>query len=139
MRNRGVLNLFAFVAVVLVMTCCSPVYSPYVYDRTAEIKTETLSIIGKAKEPYDKHKSKVDELQSDIASLQMQEKLRKRNKIKQKQWEMQTDTAGYLLYGVLSKWKKDTVLNETFISLQKKLIGEAFDLMQETEKEYFNK
>ena len=143
MRNRGALNLFASIAVILVLTCCAlgltccaPVYSPYVYDRTAELKTESVGLISKAGEPYGKYSAKIEDLKNDISSLQMQEQLRKRNKIKQKQWSLQTDTAGYLLFGVLSKWQKDSTLSETFISLQKKLIGESFDLIQETEKQY---
>ena len=42
---------------------------------------------------------------------------------------------GFLLNGSLEKWKNDTVMSETFIDLQRKLIGEAFDLIQETEKQ----
>jgi hypothetical protein len=117
------------------MAACTPVYSPYVYDQTAELKTQSMSLLDKANEPYDKQLKKIQQLQDELESIRMQETMRKRNSLKVKQWNAMLDTTGYLLNGTLTKWQRDTVLTETFLSLQRKLVGEAFELMQETEKQ----
>lgn len=114
---------------------CAPTYSPYVFDQTASLKTQTLSLMNKATEPYSKHDKKVEELKADFESLWKQEQLRKNNQTKVKQWKLMLDDEGHLLYGYLHKWQQDTILNEPFIMLGSKLIGESFDLLQETEKE----
>ena len=122
----------------VVLVSCSAVYSPYIYDRTAELKTETMTLMNKGTEPFGKYASKINQLKVDLESVRQQEQLRRHNSVKQKQWALQFDSTGYLLYGFLNKWKQDTVLSETFVSLQRKLVGEAFDLIQETEKDRSN-
>lgn len=118
----------------LVLFSCAPVYSPYIYDKTAELKTQSLSILSKANEPFSKLEPKVLLLKADLESVYQQEKMRKHNKVKIQQWDLLLNTKGFLLYGSLEKWQKDTVMNERFVELQRKLVGEAFDLMLETEK-----
>jgi len=123
----------------LFLMSCSPVYSPYIFDQTAELKSQSLIILSKANEPYSKYETKIDLLQNDLASIVQQEKMRKHNKTKVKQWTILLAPDGYLLSGTMEKWKKDTIMSETFIDLQRKLVGEAFDLIQETEKQRLSK
>ncbi|OPZ97600.1 MAG: hypothetical protein BWY72_01169 [Bacteroidetes bacterium ADurb.Bin416] len=35
----------------------------------------------------------------------------------------------------MHRWQTDTLLSATFISLESRLVGEAFDLIQATEKQ----
>jgi len=126
------------VCISLLMSC-SPTYSPYLYDQTAELKAQSLSVLSNANEPYSKYETRVDLLVGDLESVFQQEKMRKYNKVKIKQWDLLLAPDGYLLNGCLEKWEKDTVMSEEFINLQRKLIGEAFDLIQETEKQRISK
>jgi len=119
----------------ILLTACSPVYSPYIFDRTAELKTQSINLLDKASEPYDKQSAKIRLLQDELESIRLQEEMRKHNKLKVKEWHAMLDSTGYLLNGTFAKWQRDTVLTETFLKLQRKLVGEAFDLMQETEKQ----
>jgi len=118
----------------LLLVACNPVYSPYIYDQTADLKTQVLTLLSKGTEPYAKYQPKVELLKNDLESIRQQEQMRKRNDLKIKQWNVVLDSTGYLLYGTLAKWQRDTIMTETFINLQRKLVGEAFDLLQETEK-----
>jgi len=133
MKRKTLVSGFVFCLLFLVS--CAPVYSPYIFDQTAELKKQTLSILDKATEPYSKYETKVDVLKSDLASMVQQERMRKRNKLKVKQWDLLLDPQGNLLNGSLEKWRKDTVMSETFIVLQRNLVEEAFNLIQEVEKQ----
>ena len=133
MKNKPILQ--GLLIGLMFLMSCSPVYSPYIFDQTAELKSQALTILSKADEPYTKYETKIDLLQNDLASIVQQEKMRKHNKTKVKQWAIMLAPDGFLLNGSLEKWKNDTVMSETFIDLQRKLIGEAFDLIQETEKQ----
>ena len=133
MKRKTLVSGFVFCLLFLVS--CAPVYSPYIFDQTAELKKQTLSILDKATEPYSKYETKVDVLKSDLVSMVQQERMRKRNKLKVKQWDLLLDPQGNLLNGSLEKWRKDTVMSETFIVLQRNLVEEAFNLIQEVEKQ----
>lgn len=130
MRNRFLIFLSAFL-----FTACTATYSPYLYERTSELKTNSLSIMDKAGEPYSKYESKIAALKSEFESVDRQEKLRKRNNTKIKQWDLMLDPQGHLLYGYFNKWQNDTILSETFIRLEKGLIEESFETIQATEKD----
>jgi hypothetical protein len=91
--------------------------------------------MNKATAPYSKHEKAVDQLKSDLESVLQQEKMRKYNQVKVKQWNLLLAPDGYLLNGTFGKWQRDTTMSENFVGLQCKLIGEAFDLIQETEKQ----
>lgn len=136
--NYSIRNLCLFLVSVFVFVACAPTYSPYIYDQTGEMKKQAIALMDKAESPYSKYSEKVELLMSDIESLSTQDKLRKNNKIKIKQWELLKDPEGHLLYGFFNKWQKDTTLNETFIDLERKLVSESFDLMRETEKQRLN-
>lgn len=133
MKNK--IRIQSVIFCLLFLVSCAPVYSPYIFDQTAELKKQTLSIMDKATEPYSKYETKVDVLKSDLVSLFQQEKMRKRNGVKVKQWNLLLDPQGNLLNGSLEKWRKDTVMSETFIVLQRNLVEEAFNLIQEVEKQ----
>jgi len=133
MNNKKL--IYCLIFCLLFLVSCAPVYSPYIFDQTAELKKQTLSILEKATEPYSKYETKVDVLKSDLASLVQQEKMRKHNSVKVKQWTLLLDPQGNLLNGSLEKWRKDTIMSETFIVLQRNLVEEAFNLMQEVEKQ----
>lgn len=119
----------------MLLISCSPHYSPYAHDRTAELKTKSLSLMNKADEPFSKHAEKVYGLKFDLQALNEHEQLRKRNGLKQKQWKLLLDPNGHLLYGFFAKWEQDTILHEPFIGLERKLVGEAFDYMLDLEKQ----
>jgi len=137
MKNKPIIQGLVFG--LLILMSCSPVYSPYIFDQTADLKSQSLIILSKANEPYSKYETKIDLLQNDMASIVQQEKMRKHNKTKVKQWTLLMAPKGFLLNGTLEKWKKDTIMSETFIDLQRKLVGEAFDLLQESEKQRLSK
>lgn len=126
--------ILAILTILVIAAACSPKYSAYVYDRTADIKKQAIALCGKSEEPYDKYAEKVAALKIEAEALYKQEQLRKHNKTKQKQWALMLDPEGHLLYGYLEKWHQDTVLNDTFIDLSKRVLTESFELLQETEK-----
>lgn len=127
-------NLFILIVCLLVLTSCAPTYSPYLYDQTSELKTQSLLLMDKATEPFSKYETKINLLKSDLESVSRQEQLRKSNQAKIKQWNLLLNPQGHLLYGFLHKWQQDTILSETFVNLERKLVGESFELLRETEK-----
>lgn len=127
-------NLFILLVCLLVLTSCAPTYSPYLYDQTSELKTQSLLLMDKATEPFSKYETKINLLKSDLESVSRQEQLRKSNQAKIKQWNLLLNPQGHLLYGFLHKWQQDTILSETFVNLERKLVGESFELLRETEK-----
>lgn len=129
------LPLYPLFLLFFLLTACAPLYSPYVYDQTASLKTEALALMRKADEPYTRHAVKAERLMNDLLSLEQQEVLRKRNNDKVKQWQLLINDRGHLLGGFMSRWQSDTTLNATFINLESRLVGEAFDLIQATEKQ----
>jgi hypothetical protein len=133
--SMSITRRYLVIVCLLLLTACAPVYSPYVYDQTASLKTEALALMRKAEEPYAKHAVKAERLMNDLLSLEQQEVLRKRNNAKVKQWQLLINDRGHLLGGFIHRWQTDTTLTETFISLESRLVGEAFDLIQSTEKQ----
>ncbi|MFA7043607.1 MAG: hypothetical protein WC186_04620 [Bacteroidales bacterium] len=133
MKNKSIIH-FLVIAFFLLVSC-APVYSPYIYDQTADLKTRSLTIMNKATDLYSKHEKAVDQLKSDLEFILQQEKMRKYNQVKVKQWNLLLAPDGYLLNGTFGKWQRDTTMSEAFVDLQRKLISEAFDLIQETEKQ----
>lgn len=127
-------NLFILLVCLFVLTSCAPTYSPYLYDQTSELKTQSLLLMDKATEPFSKYETKINLLKSDLESVSRQEQLRKSNQAKIKQWNLLLNPQGHLLYGFLHKWQQDTILSETFVNLERKLVGESFELLRETEK-----
>jgi len=132
-KNKSIIH-FLVIAFFLLVSC-APVYSPYIYDQTADLKTRSLTIMNKATDLYSKHEKAVDQLKSDLEFILQQEKMRKYNQVKVKQWNLLLAPDGYLLNGTFGKWQRDTTMSEAFVDLQRKLISEAFDLIQETEKQ----
>jgi len=132
-KNKSIIH-FLVIAFSLLVSC-APVYSPYIYDQTADLKTRSLTIMNKATDLYSKHEKAVDQLKSDLEFILQQEKMRKYNQVKVKQWNLLLAPDGYLLNGTFGKWQRDTTMSEAFVDLQRKLISEAFDLIQETEKQ----
>ena len=45
MKNKAILSGFVFCLFFLMS--CAPVYSPYIYDQTAELKMQSLAILNK--------------------------------------------------------------------------------------------
>lgn len=128
-------HIFFVIIAVFIFVSCAPSYSPYIYNRTRELKSQATYLMKDALKPYLKYSDRVEDLKSGIETIEAMENARRHNKNKKKQWSLMTNPDGHLLYGFLDKWQRDTVLTETFIQAEKDIVREAFDLLLETENE----
>lgn len=127
-------NIIVLVLLGMFFLSCAPTYSPYIYNRTVELKSKASYLMDNATKPYDKYAARSEDLKAKINDIVNMEKKRKFNKVKKHQWDLMTDTTSHLLFGFLNKWKKDTTLNYNFIKLEKDIVRESFDDIIQTEK-----
>src|SRR5664280_1102210 len=115
---------FAFVS-------CSTIsrFSQYAYTQTTSLKVDALAVMDLAKDDYSTHQQAVQQLQTNLQKIYEYEKNRPKNEISVKLWDKLLNPEGHLLGGFLIRWQKEQKLNEIFITEEKKLVSDAFDVI----------
>ena len=117
---------------VLVTSCQSlktTIFDQYSYQKTTELKVETLSVMGNATTMYKNQEEIVKKLLLDIEKLKEYEKNKPNNEITFAMWTIFTDKEKNLVGGFFKLWEEKQTLSPVFIEESKKQITEAFDLL----------
>jgi len=131
--KKAILPKSAFIAsmIIVIMSCAACVsissFDQYAYAQTTSIKVDALNLMDLAKEDYSLHQLSVRDFQTKLRKVYEYERNRPKNDITLKLWDKLLDPEGHLLGGFLIRWEDEKVLNETFITEEKKLIDQAFD------------
>lgn len=117
----------------VVLTSCqslkTAIFDQYSYQKTTELKVETLSIMENASNQYENHKETAAKLLLDIEKLKEYEKNKPNNEITFAMWNLFTDKEKNLLGGFFKSWQEKQTLSPIFVEESKKQIIEAFDLL----------
>ena len=117
---------------VLVTSCQSlktTIFDQYSYQKTTELKVETLSVMGNATTMYKNQEEIVKKLLLDIEKLKEYEKNKPNNEITFAMWTIFTDKEKNLVGGFFKLWEEKQTLSPVFIEESKKQITKAFDLL----------
>lgn len=121
--------LFAIIALTSCQAIKTAVFDQYSYQKTTELKVETLMLMENASLPFENHKETVMKLLLDIEKLKEYEKNKPNNEISFAMWNVLTDKEKNLVGGFFKLWKNKQTLSPTFVEESKKQIEEAFDLL----------
>jgi hypothetical protein len=124
----AVLIAFSFIT-----TSCdstrTALFDPYSYQKTTEIKVQTIKIMDKALSPYPNQKPEVEALLLEIEKLVEYEKNKPNNEITFAMWKVLSDKEKNLLAGFFKRWESKEILSPYFVDESKKQILNAFDLL----------
>ncbi len=130
MKNLKIkIALFAIITLTSCQAIKTAVFDQYSYQKTTELKVETLMLMENASLPFENHKETVMELLLDIEKLKEYEKNKPNNEISFAMWNVLTDKEKNLVGGFFKLWKNKQTLSPTFVEESKKQIEEAFDLL----------
>lgn len=104
-------------------------FDPYSYQKTTEIKVQTIKIMDKALTPYPNQKPEVEALLLEIEKLVEYEKNKPNNEITFAMWKVLSDKEKNLLAGFFKRWESKEILSPYFVDESKKQILNAFDLL----------
>ncbi len=102
-------------------------YDKVAYQNATSIKVDSLALMSKATEPYEKNEESVDALKIEVEKAYEYAKGRPKNEIVTKQWEIMKDPDRNLLGGFFARWQMKEVLSKNFIAEAKKNISLGFD------------
>ncbi|TDW46557.1 hypothetical protein EV144_106229 [Flavobacterium sp. 270] len=127
-------KLLPFLIVIsLSITSCTStrtaLFDQYSYQKTTEIKIETINLIDKASTPYVSNKKEVEVLLLNVEKLVEYEKNKPNNEITFAMWKILSDKEKNSLSGFFKRWETKTTLSPTFLGESKKQITDALDLL----------
>lgn len=112
------------------LAACGPTISKFnetAYEQATSLKVESLALMEAATEPYADHAEDVRALQVELKKAHEYAKNRPHNAISTEQWDTLIDPEGDLLGGFLQRWKRDSTLNETYVTEKVKQVRAAFN------------
>ncbi len=134
-------KILSLTALLLTLIACTTtktaIFDHYSYQKTTEIKIETIHLLNKATEPYENHTEAIQKLKIEIEKLIEYEKNKPNNEITYAMWLLINDKEKNLLASFLEKWNEKQKITPAFIQEAKQQITEAFDLLiqYETKKD----
>jgi len=130
-RFSNQVKIITMLFVILTYVSCATISrsSQYAYTQTTSLKVDALAVMDLAKDDYSNHQQVILELQTNLQKIYEYEKNRPKNEISVKLWDKLLNPEGHLLVGFLIRWQKEQKLNETFITEEKKLVSDAFDVI----------
>ena len=125
----GLMRNLTILVVLLSFAACATIssFDQYAYTQTTSLKVDALNAMDLATQEYTSHEKAVQELNTKLQKAYEYERNRPKNEITIKMWDKILDANGHLLGGFIKRWETKQKLNETFISEEKKLVGQAFD------------
>ncbi len=104
-------------------------FDQYSYQKTTEIKVETIQLLNQANTPFEAHKEKVQSILLSIEKLAEYEKNKPNNEITFAMWQVLNDKEKNLLAGFFKIWEKKGIVSPVFQEEAKKQISDALDLL----------
>ncbi len=123
---------FFLIAMVLLTSCQAlktSIFDQYSYQKTTELKVETLSIMENASSEYANHSESVEKLFLEIEKLKEYEKNKPNNEVSFAMWNVLTDEEKNLVGGFFKLWKEKQTLSPSFVQESKKQVETAYDLL----------
>ena|SRR6218665_3250822 len=123
---------FLFLLLLSLSSCNSTrtaLFDQYSYEKTIELKVETINLMNKAVTPYSANKNDIETLALNIEKLIEYEKNKPNNEITFAMWQVLSDKEKNLLAGFFKRWESKEILSPYFVDESKKQILNAFDLL----------
>jgi len=124
-------TLFGPLCFLVLLGCASTIstYDQYAYVQTTSLKVEALALMDKAIDSVSKYLPAIEKIEIKLNKAYEYEKGRPNNEISTQMWEILRSPDKHLLGGLLKRWRDEIRLSAGFIDNEKKLIGEAFDII----------
>jgi hypothetical protein len=127
-RGAGFAAFALMCASLFTLTCASvPRFSEKAYEQATSLKVESLALMEKGVDPYERHSAEVENLLLKVEKAYEFARGRPGNDISARQWEVLKDPARNLLGGFFARWREKSVLSEAFIREAELLVSDAFD------------
>mgnify|MGYP001058854379 CR=1 FL=1 len=123
---------FLFILSFAISSCNSTrtaLFDQYSYEKTIELKVETVSLMNKSTILYSENKEEIDKLFLNIEKLVEYEKNKPDNEITFQMWQLLNDKEKNLVAGFFKRWETKGIVSKSFSEESKKQILEAFDLL----------
>ena len=104
-------------------------FDQYSYEKTIELKVETVSLMNKSTILYSENKEDIDKLFLNIEKLVEYEKNKPDNEITFQMWQLLNDKEKNLVAGFFKRWETKGIVSHSFSEESKKQVLEAFDLL----------
>jgi hypothetical protein len=132
LKSGSIVGLFCILGL---LGCASTIstYDQYAYVQTTNLKVESLALLDKAVDSVSKYIPAIEDIEMKLNKAYEYEKGRQKNEISTQLWEILKSPDKHLLGGVLKRWRDEKQLGAGFITNEKKIIGEAFDIIAELE------
>lgn len=120
---------FRLLFLLIALSGCAAIsqFSPAAYEQATSLKVESLVLMDKAAEPFERHRSEVEALLIRIEKAYEYAKGRPKNEISGRQWALLKDPDRNLLGGFMKRWQERVTLSEPFIEEAKGIVSDAFD------------
>ena len=118
------------IIILLSVAGCAPLIAPYdqqAYQQTAQLKAESIVLMGQATQPFNQHKKAVLQLTQQIDAAAAKADKTQKNELVAKQWMVLKDSNGNLLGGFFRYWQQQKTLKTTYIKEKQAQIARAFD------------
>lgn len=112
---------------------CGPsisLFNERAYNLATSLKVETVTLMDKATEPFDKYAEQVEMLTVNLKKAYEYAAGRADNELSAEQWKILIDPEKNLAGGFFKRWQEQQTLNKIFIDEARRgLIAPAFDLI----------
>jgi hypothetical protein len=128
-------SMVGLLCILGLLGCASTIstYDQYAYVQTTNLKVEALALMDKAVDSVSKYIPAIEDIEMKLNKAYEYEKGRQKNEISTQMWEILKSPDKHLLGGILKRWRDEKQLGAGFIANEKKIIGEAFDIIAELE------
>ncbi len=121
--------MFFFFALSSCNSTRTALFDQYSYEKTIELKVETINLMNKSTTSYSENKQEIDKLFLDIEKLVEYEKNKPDNEITFQLWKTLNDKEKNLVAGFFKHWETKGIISKSFLEESKIQIREAFDLL----------
>jgi hypothetical protein len=128
----------AILTALLLLSACEglqgPEFSQAAVDSATELRTESLSLLSQADEPFARHADDVQRVKAKAEGIAAGAKQVPGNDAVATQWQLMTDPDGNLLGGVLVRWEEQGTLSRVFRDEASAQVAKGFDIIICTEE-----
>lgn len=133
--KKSLVLVSLFTAIISLTGCLNTAaYDPAAYNEIVSLKQETLTLMGKATEPYANHEADVRSLSEKLNTAFVNAQNRANNERSVSQWGILIDEDSNLVGGFLKRWKDQGTLSKLFISEAKDIVAQSYDTIATLEE-----
>lgn len=121
--------LTAFLLLAACVGLQGPEFSQPAVDSATELRTESLSLLAQADEPFARHADEAQRIMAKAEGIAAGARQVPGNGAVADQWKVMTDPGGNLLAGTLAKWEAQGTLARFLRDEASAKIAQGFDLI----------